>query len=421
MNRKLLLISDKFPPDNAAAAVRPGQLFRYLPACGFQPVVIASSDEKAPSQPPFVIRTPLTEQTATVNLAARLARAFTRYCAPYNDHLPWVPAAVSAARHVLRSGDIAAIYSTSPFLSAHVAALWLKTESGLPWIADFQDPIRDNPFRTRKWFYPYDSILERSIFQSADFLLANTDTVAALWTRRYPRLASKFSILWNSFDPDEVTQRPAPSDRSFRVLAHVGALYGGRHPGLLIQSLERLKIKPSELRVKLTGPIEGEVLASLGPLFERARASGLLEFENQLVPREKAMSDTADADYLLLLDMNERNVGLQMPSKVLDYVRFGKPVLAFTPAGSPTQRVLEKSGICFVAIDPRAPEETIDDKVRAFLGSPTAPRAPTPWFEQTFSAVTQAEKVGALIAELLKRKASAQKGDAGASMSFKRA
>lgn len=411
MNRKLLLLSDKFPPDNAAAAVRPGQLFRYLPEYGFQPIVIASSDEKAAARPPFVLRVPRENETAVVRFASHLCRWFMRYCAPYNDHLPWVPPAISAASRVVRVGDIVAVYSTSPFLSSHIAALWLKVKFALPWIADFQDPIRDNPFRTRKWPYPYNSLLESAIFRHADHLLANTDTVAAVWKARYPQLSSKISVVWNSYDPNEVLELRSPPSRSYKVLAHVGALYGGRHPALLIKSLERLKAKPSDLRVKLTGPIEAELLASLGPLFERAKASGLLEFENRLVERDQAMSDTSDAEYLLLLDINERNIGLQMPSKLLDYVRFGKPVLAFTPSGSPTQRVLEKSGIRYVAIDPLASQATIDEKVREFFALPTAPRTPTPWFEQTFSAATQAEKVSALLKDLLKRKPSAHQED----------
>ena len=33
--------------------------------------------------------------------------------------------------------------------------------SGIPWVADFRDPLRDNPFRTRRWFFPYEALLER--------------------------------------------------------------------------------------------------------------------------------------------------------------------------------------------------------------------------------------------------------------------
>ena len=43
--RELLLLSYTFPPDNAAAAVRPGQLRDYLPPLGYRAHVIASSFE----------------------------------------------------------------------------------------------------------------------------------------------------------------------------------------------------------------------------------------------------------------------------------------------------------------------------------------------------------------------------------------
>src|SRR5438552_4769834 len=52
--RDLLLLSYTFPPDNMAAAVRPGQLREYLPAFGYRPHVVASSFEGATNADPFV-------------------------------------------------------------------------------------------------------------------------------------------------------------------------------------------------------------------------------------------------------------------------------------------------------------------------------------------------------------------------------
>ena len=397
----LLLLSYAFQPDNTPAAARPSQLFRYLPEFGVATEVLASSVDGGVNRETAVRRVPGTHEAPALTAASLAARAFMRFAAPYNDRLPWVPFAAAAASRLIQTRKIDAIYSTSPFLASHFAALWLKRKFGLPWIADFQDPICDNPFRSRKWFYPYDPIIEREIFTRADRVIANTDAIADVWKARYPARAHAISVLWNSFDPDETVERaPAAAARTPRVLAHIGTLYGGRHPGQLLGSLKRLGIGAEALRVKLIGPIDEAVLAAHGAAF--AAMGDVVEAANTLVPRETALRETAAADCLLLLDVNERNTGFQVPSKLLDYIRIGKPILAYTPAASPVDRILEKSGIAYVTIAPDLPQEEADRRVQQFLSLPLDVREPSAWFWESFSARTQAKAVAGLVQELVR-------------------
>ena len=408
MMRRVLLITYTFPPDNVPAAARPGQLFKYLPECGYQCVVVAANADGSPPEDDLVHRVPAGDRRSAVEIASTFARWFTRFCSPYEDRLSWVPYAAAAAADIIRSQPIEAIYSTSPFLAAHFAGLWLKLRYGLPWVADFQDPVRDNPFRDRRWIYPYDAIIERAFFRHADWLIANTDTVASAWGNRYPKWAGKISVLWNSYDPlDGVEPRETPPD-PHRVLAHVGSMYGGRHPSQLLMSLERLNIGASTLSVKFVGPIDRDVLTAHGPLFERLQQKGVLTYGNRSVPRQEALRETAEADCLLLLDINEKNASMQMPSKLLDYVRFGKPILAYTPADSPTERILKRSGIPSISIDPSATEADGDRKLLEFLRIPTTPRPPSAWFEDTFNARAQARTVAVLFDKLLKERQGAK-------------
>jgi len=401
--RDLLLLTYTFPPDNTAAAIRPGQLRHYLPQLGYQPHVVASSFEGGSNIDPFVHRVPGDHEPRRTAFESRLAAWVMRNLAPYDDRLPWIPYAGRAAADVIRSRPIDAVFSTSPFLAAHFAALVLKLRTGLPWIADFQDPIRDNPFRTRRWFFPYDTIVERLFFRFADRLIANTDTVAEAWRARYPKLSDKISVLWNSFDPrEECSIKPRP-ERKHRLLAHIGSLYGDRHPAQLLATLERLAIQPSKVRVKLVGPIEPNLLQRLQSLFDRASQKALLEYDNHLVDRAEALKETGEADYLLLLDLNAKNASFQLPSKLLDYVRFGKPVLGYTPKNSPSERILADSGLTFVAVDPTEDAKSQDAKVAAFLDLGIEPQIASSQFVEKFSAETQARIVAGLLDDLLER------------------
>jgi glycosyltransferase involved in cell wall biosynthesis len=399
--RDLLLLSHAFPPENTAAAARPWQLYKYLPALGYRVHVVASSFDGVSNSDPQVHRVPGARESRRLRLAEKLAGGFMRRFAPYNDRLPWVPYALSAGDRLIRGRGIAAIVSTHPFLASHIAALRLKWTTGLPWIADFQDPILGNPFRNRRWPYPYDAMIEYRIFRHADRIIANTDTVAAAMRARYPQWAGKVSVLWNSFDPRERIESVPRLERSHRVLAHVGTLYGQRHPCLLLTTLERLEAKPSDIMVKLVGPIEPALLARDRPLYDRLERAGVLEYGNRLVDRAEALKETAEADYLLLLDLNDGNASLQVPSKLLDYIRYGKPILAFTPENSPTHRILTGSGIAFVAIDPRQDADTVARKLTEFLRLPAEPRPPSAWFAENFDAETQARTVACLLDGLL--------------------
>lgn len=404
--RQLLLLTYTFPPDNMAAAARPAHLYEYLPEHDYQPIVIASSNEGSLGVENRVYRVPSGNEPPSIKTLSVLVRWLTRYCAPYHDRLPWAPHAAHAGMHLIRNRKVAAVYSTSPFLTSHFAALWLKSKFGLPWIADFQDPVRDNPMRSRNWLFPYDSLIEKIIFRQADHLIANTDTVAAAWRERYPQWADKMSVLWNSFDPRDIIEVLQPPPRAHRVIAHVGGLYGQRHPGLVLSSLERLGISSSTLRVKLVGPIDSTILDRQQAQFKRMRDCGVLEYENRMVPREEAKRETAEADYLLLLDLNDSNASFQVPSKLLEYIRFGKPILAYTPTGSPVERILERSGIAYVTVDPAKAGSIEDQKVREFLSLSTAPQAPSAWFEQTLSAKREARILSGILNDLLALKRS---------------
>src|SRR4051794_35259371 len=128
---RLLLLSYTFPPDKTPAAIRPGQMFRYLPQFGWQPVAVACSNPESPRGEGFVHRTPDGMTRPMVKAASSLAYWFERLAGPYNDRLPWVPHAIAAALPLIQNKEVDAIYSTSPFLAAHFAALWLKKRCDL--------------------------------------------------------------------------------------------------------------------------------------------------------------------------------------------------------------------------------------------------------------------------------------------------
>ena len=397
----VLIVTRSFPPDSNSGAARPGRFARYLPEFGYEPIVICRSVTDQTTGSAAVRRVPTPAAGRKVRLLAGLGRWFQRYLLPFDDELPWASHAVAEAEAVLARQPVAAVFSTSPPIATHLVALWLKWRRGLPWVADFRDPLWGNPFRSRRWFFPYDALLERLLFRLADALIANTDTVAAMWRRRHPERAAKVALIWNGFDPEDRAEPSPPNPGDRRVLAHVGSLYGGRHPGRLLTSMARLigrgELDAERVRVRLVGPLDERGIRDHQEAVDTLRAQGALEYDGRLVPRSEARRAAAEADYLLLLDMNQQDADLQVPAKLFEYVQLGRPILAFTRNESPTERILKNSGVPCRVVHHGADDLEVDRQVRELFDLPTVPSRPSPWFEEQFDGRHQTRALAAIL------------------------
>src|ERR1051325_6265317 len=121
-----LLIANADPPEDITGATRPYHFARYLPLYGYAPVVVAGAYGDAPFESNHVYRVPAPDQRGLGLRARELVMNSIRRVAPYEDRLPWIPYVVDRAGQLLRSRDIPVIFSTSPPLSGHLAAMELK-------------------------------------------------------------------------------------------------------------------------------------------------------------------------------------------------------------------------------------------------------------------------------------------------------
>ena len=403
----LLMLAYYYPPQRTSGAARPARMARYLSRLGHRvDVISACLPDMPPDLPPQpgVHRVPVSAECAASGNQpaapfARTAQWIERRLLPYAERLPWVPYAVAAGAGICRRRPVT-ILSTAPPVGTHLAAMELQRRYGVRWIADFRDPLRGNPFRRRRWAAGYDAVLERLIVSRADAVLANTDSFAEELRRRYPRHAAKISVLWNGYDPaEELHALPCPTGR--KLLVHVGSLYGPRHPGLIAASLARLlaagRLRAEEFRLDLIGPVENLAVSLQDGPFQTLAGCGALRVVDRILPQHEAQKAAAEAHALLLLDVNGAGAGFQVPAKLFEYIRIGRPVLAFTSAGSPVERILAQAAAPHVAIDPAEPPEAVDRKVASFLQLPSEPVRASDWFWSQFNAARQADTLSQII------------------------
>ena len=407
--RPILIVAYYFPPENTSGAARPFRFYKYLREFGYEPYVITSSPHPGTATPNVYCVPGLRDVAGADRQTLRgiSEMVLRKYFMSYSENLTWIPDAVAEVRRVAPPGGFHAVLSTSPPATTHLLAWRLHKQLDIPWIADFRDPIAGNATYVgqRLTVQPaVDRWLQRSILERANLVIANTANVAEDWKRNYPRAASKLHVIWNGFDPSEnVAAAPLPA-RPYRVLAHTGILYADRHPGMLLASVERLiargVLDPSTIRIELTGEISHHTLPVQIGSFTRAIESGCLQCEGVHVARTEATRRTQEADYLLLFDVLNAAAGRQVPAKIFDYLRIGRPVLAFTVRGSGTDYILERSGIPYVSVYLDDTDDRVDEKLTAFLRFPTDPVEPSSWFLQNFDGREQTGTLAGLLDSL---------------------
>ncbi len=421
----VLLLAYYFPPENAIGAARPGRFSKYLSRLGYPVTIISQwiggseasvSEKNVPSmicQPAadrsmevVTIRVPRpSDARGPWHYASRAIHLFVIAALPYNDRLPWMPFAFKAAAPILAAKPNAVIISSHPPVATHLVALALKFRHGHRWIADFRDPLANNPTRMSRRSRVLDSVLEDLIFRNADVVIANTDSVKQIWEDRYPQWRHKIHLIWNGFDQEETIQPHPNSARTRRTLAHIGTIYGGRTPWPLIESLDRLitagRIEPKSIQLRLLGPIQNQCLDTSASPYQRLLTLGCLHIDDRMAPQAEAREEMLNADYLILLDITADELpSIQLPAKIFDYIRACRPILAFTQAGSVIARVLATAEVPCACAAPSLPAAELDQLLLEFLSKPRTEIQPSETFRHNFDAANQTYILANLISKI---------------------
>lgn len=386
---KVLILTYFFPPDPEVGALRPSRFAKYLDRLGFSTEVIAAGPDFHPVTDGKVHRF----RGDHFQYAPTFVEKVCRKIVGVNGWgLTWSQRAGWYGAKSISDSSQTVILSSSPPLPVHRAAMIIKrTFPGIRWIADFRDPVSPAGAKTF-WGPRFGEFLERRIFAAADLMIANTDPAAERWRQRFPEYRNKIQVLWNGFDPEDPIVACPLTPQPYRVLSHFGVMYAGRQPGKLLASVERLlksrRLDPSTIRIRLVGAPRETIDDSHG-IIEKLGCVEIVDY----LPRPEAQRLMATSDYLLLLDLQGHTDGLHVPAKIFEYLRIGRPILAYTSPESAVEGVLDRSGVPHVCVYHTDSDSQADQKLYEFLGLPTAPVEMAAAFREDFSAPAQAARL----------------------------
>ncbi|OZA07872.1 MAG: hypothetical protein B7Y05_19485 [Polynucleobacter sp. 24-46-87] len=283
----------------------------------------------------------------------------------YSSQWSWAMPAYVHGLRLIKSGKIDFIYSTGGAWSAHLAGLWLKKKTGLPWIAEIHDPlvIRKDPndlgFEEPKnrdaQFRQY---LEKQICKYADLAWWFTDGALYFAKVRNPNLntaanAHGFMVLPGAEPPGGLISAKQHQYSDKLNFCHFGSLANDRSLSIILKALLPLLQKYPEvrncIRVHAYGaPLDSLSVAAIEQLGfgDVLLAHGRLEKDSQTGKsgRERVVEKMQSADVLILLHGNDEWCAEYIPSKFYEYLWTGRPIWGITHRNPQLDEMLLERG-----------------------------------------------------------------------------
>ena len=356
--KRLLLISQMFPPEPSPGALRPGYLAKYLPEFGWNVTVLTQTE----LDPPFAVkvlrtRVPAPLQSVAVPSAIRKSAFVMGALRAARDTLlfpdlvaPWIPAAIRTGNTALESETFTAIMSTAMPASVHVIASALAKRSGLPWIADYRDPWAGNSYVQRGLIRTkLEHAFERRLLREAAAITTVSEPIALQLAAFHHR--NDVHVIPNAYDEAEWSGIPQATPERFD-LCFTGSMYDGRRsPDALFAALAQLRQENDPAGLAARIHFYGRNTANVARSATEHGVSPIVR-EHGIVPRDQAMrAQRASAALLIFLNMDDRTSG-EMGSKYLEYLGARRPIIACGPRNSVMKDFIQRNELGWFASTP---------------------------------------------------------------------
>lgn len=385
--KKVLMVAYHFPPLAGSSGIQRTLRFaQQLPEFGWEPIVLTADPrayERTSDDLLDEVPARLTVKRAFALDTARQLSIGGRYLgwlARPDRWMTWRFGAVGAGLSLIRQHAPQVLWSTYPIATAHVIghALWRRTR--LPWIADFRDPMAQEGYPSDPVTWKSFKKIETCACADARYSTFTTPGAAREYRRRYPAIADRIRVLENGFDEESFTGLSQEAAREPLVpgavtLLHSGIVYPSeRDPTQFFMAIAQMAeaghIRAGELIVRFRAAGHDDLLRSLS---QRCGITAFVELMPPL-PYRGALQEMVRADALLVLQA--ANCNEQIPAKLYEYLRTGRPIVALTDPAGDTAGVVRAAGL-----DGIARLDSVADIVallRRFLASVRAGEAPLP-------------------------------------------
>ena len=360
--RRILIVAYHFPPSHGSSGIQRTLKFAtYLREHDWEPLVLTISprayeqvsDGQMDDIPEGVVIRRAFGLDTSRHLAVR--GRYLHAMAQPDRWVSWWPAGVMAGLRMIRRERPSVIMSTFPIATAHLIARTLHRRSGLPWVADFRDAMTepDYPRDPRTW--AVQRRLEHDVVSRCTLALFTAPGTLEMYRTRYPEVPQgRWAVVENGFDEENFADAESGLNRSPLgvngqvVLVHSGILYPEeRDPRPLFEAVARLKsigeVDASKLQVRFRGTGKD---AHYKAMVRQNGIEDIVDIQPGIAYRD-ALQEMLRADGLLLMQAAICNH--QIPAKLYEYARAGRPILGLVDPKGDSAELLGKLGVRHMA------------------------------------------------------------------------
>ena len=415
--KKVLIITDTFPPYKHIGRFRIQQFAKYLTDFGWEPIILTPTSsylwEKddsllkeippnlrvyRPFMPPTLpamlrnIKESIRKKDQTekekissnksirpsskkTGIKAFLSNCINSYTRFVNKHILipgsqilWLPFAVIKGIKIIRRFDVDVIFSSVPVYSNHIVAYFLKIITRKSWVSDYRD-LWTNDVTRRKRFTSFRNNFERVIEKE---LLQNMDCITFISSQMIPVISSEFpdisfrntAIITNGFDPEMMSGLTVKYIKGeyFNIL-YTGRITPHRHHNLFLPSVGKLISANADLKRDLKLVFIGQILEQEKVHFDKIVNNYSMQKNiiiSSWLAHQEILMRQRQADILLLIVDDVKFANVMLPGKVFEYIVSKRPILTLAPEGD-TKTTIEKTRTGFVV--PPKNEEMIQKAI----------------------------------------------------------
>jgi glycosyltransferase involved in cell wall biosynthesis len=248
------------------------------------------------------------------------------------DETAWRRLAVREAITLLDRERYDALLTFAQPWSDFLVGLEVRRRRRIPWVAHFSDPWVDSPLLHAKdeKRLPQWRKQEEEVIREASAVVFTTEYTLELVMRKYPAAwRQKAFVVPHGYDRGVLGSLRPPARGSRMRLVMTGNFYEGRTPTPLLEALAQLN-----RRADLSGELEVLLAGGNNERYEALAAQmglGAVVRFRRTVPFRESLELLNGADVLLVIDAPSAEASAFLPSKLVDYLMFAKPILGITP------------------------------------------------------------------------------------------
>lgn len=264
--------------------------------------------------------------------------------------------------HFADYGSEGFIYQTGTFRH-RTARYALQLHGPLAMIAeDVGWPERDHPL------YQIGCFMEEMVIRNADLVLASSHNTAAFSAERYKYPLDRIHVIHSAVDTSMFRPMIQPADPRHPRILFVGKLIRGKGVVTLTEAVLRLRNRYPNVRLRLVGKSDYNLLADVQQMITSAHAEDSFEFTGK-IPFQDLPGHYAWCDVFAGPSLFEPGPGIVY----LEAMSCGKPVVACNTDGTAESVVDKQVGLLVPPGDAGALEEALlalaeDSTLRQRLG-----------------------------------------------------